>query len=176
VRGIRTSTPLCPRVGCRQEHIAGVEGSGDRWFTCGPHRFEIPDGDQGRLGTDLWAKVWRIPRPTSSGCLNCPALVDTTDPDGDGVRRYVCYRCGTVGGYRQLARPEWEPERETWLFAEAGDEIAAARLAIEEPDVPPPPATSPAPTVPPPTLDDEGSTSRVGRTWDRFLRYMEGGT
>jgi len=125
------TTVHCPRRtpgGDHVTHEAALEEDGTLRFSCRRWTFEVgPDGLE-RLGTPAWVTVARKVRPALSYCLNCPSEVHGTAKDANGRVEFVCYRCGTVGRYLELARDDWEPDREAWLMSEASDEIAEARF------------------------------------------------
>lgn len=200
MNGIRTMTPFCPR--CQTKHVAGVEGDGDPWFTCGRVRFRVPPDEQTTLGTEAWTRTVRLDRPLEAGCLGCGALAATSGDGDDGLRRFICYRCGTVGAYRRETRDDWDPDRETWLFAEAADEIAQTRLDARDRDVDlfaPPETVADKITAAldvargtglplviepddpihdtvrhPEDVEGDGIGSKVKRAYERFYRWMSG--
>jgi hypothetical protein len=130
VTRIRTATYHCPR--CQKKHIAGVEGDGSPWFTCGRVKIHVPPDEQATLGTPQAVATAKLSRPLRAGCLGCGRMVDTSGDGDDGLRRFICYRCNHVGAYEREIRTDWAPERETWLFAEAADEIVEARMAGQD--------------------------------------------
>jgi len=90
-------------------HLAGTEGDGPLWLTCGEMRYEVPD-QWTTLGTPDAVEIAAARPADSTGCMGCGRDVACTgSPVDDSMTRWVCYRCGTVGWYRESVRENYDP-------------------------------------------------------------------
>lgn len=94
--GIQAKEIFCPR--CQELHIAGSDTPYWLWFTCGTHRYSIPE-EQTTLGTSRYAEVKAMGLPNKVGCMNCARICSATDVQLDNLTHYICYRCGEVGAF-----------------------------------------------------------------------------
>jgi len=158
---IRTKEVCCPRCNIARaatvapiRHVAGNEGDGLLWFTCGRMKYELPDSWP-TLGTTEAIRVARMSRPFDTACMACGRMVGCTNRrGGGGATRWVCYRCdrtgGTVGWYIGTLRDNYDPAEDvahvlpdpdvTDLFADAvydgaamADGMAADLFAVPTP-------------------------------------------